>query len=237
MVYKRYLSKVPEGFKISEHFTLKEFRSPDVDWVYYDTNVLKKLEQIRAHFGGTIHINSGYRTAAYNASVGGGRTSAHCLGRAVDFVVKDSKGIIVPPKQVCLYLERTGWAWGIGMMRSATHMDNRSAGLKMDETRKDATSSTGYYTLSQHGQTFAMYFGLACPTGFPSAPVGIGLGTEANTLKWQGFLCWAGFTTAKDGHFGPDSKAKTEAFQKKYGLPITGIADLKTIAKAKTVTK
>jgi len=45
------------------------------------------LEQVRALFGRPIIINSGYRSAAVNARVGGSATSQHLRGLAADFTV------------------------------------------------------------------------------------------------------------------------------------------------------
>ena len=46
------------------------------------------LEPVRAHFGGPVHINSGYRSPALNKSIpGSSKHSQHMLGEAVDFEV------------------------------------------------------------------------------------------------------------------------------------------------------
>lgn len=241
MIVTKYLNLLPASHHISAHFLLREFRSPDVYKVKYSTTLLAKLEKVRTHFcgeKGRIEITSGYRSVAYNASVGGSDRSAHLEGKAADFRVYDTNGNLVPPRQVCLYLEKTGWVYGIGMMRTATHIDEKFVGNRMDETRKDP-SGYKYYMINNHEGTFAKYFGIEEKyTGFfPSAPVGIGLGTEANILRWQKFLCWWGPDTALDKIFGPDCKRKTLDFQKANGLSQTGKADAATIAKAKTVTK
>lgn len=44
------------------------------------------LEEVRALLGKPIHINSGYRSPAVNKAVGGSSVSAHCDGRAADFI-------------------------------------------------------------------------------------------------------------------------------------------------------
>ena len=44
----------------------------------------KVLEPLRAHFGTSIHINSGFRCKALNEAVGGAKNSYHTKGRAVD---------------------------------------------------------------------------------------------------------------------------------------------------------
>lgn len=44
------------------------------------------LEPLRALLGVPIHVDSGYRSPLVNAAVGGVITSAHCDGRAADFI-------------------------------------------------------------------------------------------------------------------------------------------------------
>jgi zinc D-Ala-D-Ala carboxypeptidase len=44
------------------------------------------LEPIRTLLGVPLHIDSGYRTTAVNAAIGGAKDSAHLEGRAADFV-------------------------------------------------------------------------------------------------------------------------------------------------------
>ncbi len=45
------------------------------------------LEPIRAHFNKPVILNSGYRSKALNAAVGGSDTSQHSLGQAADIEV------------------------------------------------------------------------------------------------------------------------------------------------------
>lgn len=49
-------------------------------------HLLPLLERIRAILGHPMHINSGYRSPAVNAAVGGSAKSAHMHGYAADFV-------------------------------------------------------------------------------------------------------------------------------------------------------
>lgn len=56
---------------MSAHFSVYEFACSDKsDTVLVDSHLIEVLEQIRAHFGAPVHINSGYRTLAYNISIG-----------------------------------------------------------------------------------------------------------------------------------------------------------------------
>ena len=98
-----YVSKVGKNHKISEHFTLAEFRCKDgSDKVLVSEELLEKLEQLRAALKGkvTIGINSGYRTPAYNKKIGGATNSNHTKGLAADIVVKQD-GKRVSGKVIC----------------------------------------------------------------------------------------------------------------------------------------
>jgi zinc D-Ala-D-Ala carboxypeptidase len=83
---------------LSEHFTLDELtisqegerrgldNTPNPAVIANLTRLAVVLEQVRALLGGkAMHINSGYRSPAVNAAVGGVPTSAHVDGLAADF--------------------------------------------------------------------------------------------------------------------------------------------------------
>lgn len=85
--------------QLSEHFTLEELihsdtaqarglnNTPNPLQVQSLFKVAALLEQIRNLLGGVpITVNSGYRSPAVNAAVGGVPTSDHQQGCAVDFV-------------------------------------------------------------------------------------------------------------------------------------------------------
>ena len=55
------------------------------------------MDLIRSLLGTPIRVTSAYRSPALNKAINGSKTSAHCLGYAVDFVVDDQT-----PYQVCL---------------------------------------------------------------------------------------------------------------------------------------
>lgn len=60
----------------------------DLDILVRLVAVAGLLQQVRDRWG-PVKINSGYRSPALNAAVGGSRTSQHILGEAVDFTVPD----------------------------------------------------------------------------------------------------------------------------------------------------
>jgi len=69
-----------------EYFTPVEMESPDKLDSGYDMNqyFMDRLEALRQFMEVPFHINSGFRTQSHNEAVGGGKRSAHMLGRAAD---------------------------------------------------------------------------------------------------------------------------------------------------------
>lgn len=65
-----------------KHFDLYEFDSPDVQGSgqLMSEKLLKTLDEIREVYGKPIIINSGYRTEAHNAKVGGKMPDANGIG-------------------------------------------------------------------------------------------------------------------------------------------------------------
>lgn len=75
---------------LSEHFKAFEFMCHDASYRYVRVAVdlVEALERIRAELGGRpIHVNSGYRPAAYNRLIGGEVNSTHIDGLAADIEV------------------------------------------------------------------------------------------------------------------------------------------------------
>jgi len=80
---------------LSPHFTLAELtttqqrnldNTPGADELANLSLLANEtLEPVRALLG-AMHVNSGFRSRAVNAAVGGVPTSQHCLGLACDFV-------------------------------------------------------------------------------------------------------------------------------------------------------
>jgi uncharacterized protein YcbK (DUF882 family) len=70
-------------------FQVKEFVCKASDTILIDDELVVLLQCIREHFGAKVHITSGYRTAAYNATLpGASSNSQHIRGRAADFWVE-----------------------------------------------------------------------------------------------------------------------------------------------------
>ena len=66
MAVNTYSMKKDWNKKVSAHFSVYEFACSDhSDTVLIDTELIYILEQVRAHFGKPVHINSGYRSPSY----------------------------------------------------------------------------------------------------------------------------------------------------------------------------
>ena len=117
-------SKSKDGAKqLSKNFKVKEFACQDgSDPIFVSPELVEVLQKIRTHFGKPVIINSSYRTASHNKSVGGATYSQHLYGMAADIQVTG-----VSPKSVAAYAEtllpNTG---GIGIYGTFTHVDVRS---------------------------------------------------------------------------------------------------------------
>jgi hypothetical protein len=83
--------------QLSPHFSLEEMthtevrldNTPSLDVIRALEATARRMEAIRTLLGDRpIRVNSGYRSPAVNAAVGGARTSAHMAGHACDFVCR-----------------------------------------------------------------------------------------------------------------------------------------------------
>ncbi len=81
------------------------------------------LEPLRAKYG-AVHINSGYRTRAYNTSIGGASVSVHIYDEKPGAVAGDHTCADASPHSVYEY-ENTLNPGGLGSYSSFTHVDNR----------------------------------------------------------------------------------------------------------------
>lgn len=124
MAVKSYSLKKSGNNNVSKNFKVKEFASKDgSDEVLIDSRLVDYLQMIRSHFNKPLTISSGYRTAAYNASVGGTKTSYHTNGQAADIQVAGVNPVIVG-----MYAQTIG-VGGIGLYAYVSggfvHVDTR----------------------------------------------------------------------------------------------------------------
>lgn len=92
--------------QLTKNFSLAEFACKDGTPVpaVLMANVEQLAEQLqilRDYLGEPIHINSGYRTPAYNKRIGGARNSQHLLAKAADITTKSKT-----PKQLSAIIEK-----------------------------------------------------------------------------------------------------------------------------------
>lgn len=121
---KVYSLKTEGSRQITDHFRVYEFACSDgSDVVFVSQALADILENIRMHFGKPVHINSGYRTVSYNASIkNSSKKSQHCNGLAADIRVEG-----VSPDRVADYAEQLlGDHGGVGRYKTFTHVDTRS---------------------------------------------------------------------------------------------------------------
>lgn len=114
--------------KLTDNFDLIEFACNDGTFVpdKYIGNVkqlAENLQVLRNYIDAPIKINSGYRTATYNKSVGGKVNSQHLMAKAADITVKGYtpkklKGIIEQ-----LIAEGKMQDGGIGLYKTFVHYD------------------------------------------------------------------------------------------------------------------
>lgn len=155
-----YVSKLGRDYKISPHFKLRELQSKDgADKVLVSDELVAKLEELRAYLGGdgvaTVGINSGYRTEAYNRSIGGASGSRHTKGDAADVVCKQN-GKRISGKLVCALCQTLGFK-GVALNKGtgySVHLDMRPSGTYRGDERNGYGNNVGgdfykYFSISK----------------------------------------------------------------------------------------
>ena len=131
MAIKEYSLRKDGARQLSPNFRVREFRCRDgTDAVLIGEELVVVLQCIREHFGAKVHITSGYRTAAYNATLpGASKTSQHIQGRAADFWVEG-----VPVATVADYAEKLlPGRGGIGRYpKDAAHPSRKTGWVHID---------------------------------------------------------------------------------------------------------
>jgi len=118
--------------KLTADFFEDEFWSPDKNFAKMEPEFMLKLQKLRSTVGVGFTVSSGYRTAEFNARIGGARESLHLTGQAAD-------------------IEHIGWdgatklkflgtaiamGFSIGVYRKHFHVDTRT-GVKVLWIGKD----------------------------------------------------------------------------------------------------
>lgn len=118
--------------KLTADFFEDEFWSPDKNFAKMEPEFMLKLQKLRSTLGVAFTVSSGYRTAEFNARIGGAKESLHLTGQAAD-------------------IEHIGWdgatklkflgtaiamGFSIGVYRKHFHIDTRT-GVKVLWIGKD----------------------------------------------------------------------------------------------------
>ena len=70
--------------KLTADFFDDEFWSPDKNFAKMEPEFMLKLQKLRSTVGVVFTVSSGYRTAEFNARIGGAKESLHLTGQAAD---------------------------------------------------------------------------------------------------------------------------------------------------------
>ena len=127
---KVYDATTEANRQLSPHFQVHEFACKDGSRpVFISQTLVDILENIRVHFGAPLHINSAYRTVAYNAKQkGSSPKSQHCNGLAADIWVEGHT-----PAEVYAYAETLlGNHGGLGIYNTFVHVDVRADKSRWD---------------------------------------------------------------------------------------------------------
>lgn len=202
-----YVSKQGET-KLSSNFKVKEFQCHDkTDKVLIDTDIVNLLQSIRSHFKKPVIITSAYRTAAYNASVGGSKDSNHVKGMAADIQIAG-----VSPVIVGMYAQSLG-AGGIGLYAYGTY-----TGFNHIDTR---TVKYRWLTITRSGAYQAISKVL------PTIKQGVTSANPTNAVK----LLQRRLGVNESGTFGGITTDAVKQFQRYYGLTVDGIVGKNTWTK------
>lgn len=130
MAVREYRLKRDGPTALSPNLRVREFACRAADTILIDDELVVLLQCIREHFGAKVHITSGYRTAAYNATLpGASKNSQHIQGRAADFWVEG-----VPVATVADYAEKLlPGRGGIGRYpKDAAHPSRKTGWVHID---------------------------------------------------------------------------------------------------------
>ena len=139
MAVREYRLKRDGPTALAPNLRVREFACRAADTILIDDELVVLLQCIREHFGAKVHITSGYRTAAYNATLpGASKNSQHIQGRAADFWVEG-----VPVATVADYAEKLlPGRGGIGRYPKDAAHPSRKTGLVHIDTRPNKSRWT-----------------------------------------------------------------------------------------------
>lgn len=126
---KIYIKAKQWDEKLSDHFSLREFRCPceltSCTVTKVDLSLIELLEIIRLALGIPLKITSGYRCPEHNASIDkSAPKSQHIEGKAADVLIPDHKHYLVEAM--------VGDKGGFGRYDDRVHVDTRGSKARWD---------------------------------------------------------------------------------------------------------
>lgn len=122
--------KLSDDKEIAPGFRLSEFQSRDgLDQILLHPLLVTGLVALREWAGGSVKINSAFRSVWHNSEVGGAAKSKHLLGMAADVVVSTKT-----PKEVAQWAEAMEFG-GVGWYTQFTHIDVFGHGRRWDNRK------------------------------------------------------------------------------------------------------
>lgn len=214
MAVKTYSLKAHGKVKLSENFSVKEFKCNDGnDKVLIDEKLPELLQKMRDKYG-KISITSAYRTEAYNSKVGGSPRSQHLYGTAADVVIKGCKDL----EEAAEYAKNIGFSGvGLNAYKKFLHLDTRT--------------NKSYFRYNSNGSTYSATAFVEKQPTLKKGAKGEAVKCLQTKLKKLGFCDHKGKTLTVDGVFGTGTEHALRTFQKAKGLTADGICGTKTWAK------
>ena len=116
--------------QLTNNFNKVEFESSDgasmpASVLVNIQELAENLQKVRDFLNQAMHINSGYRSVAHNAAVGGVSNSQHLLGKAADITVKSLTSkelVLVFERMIKRGILKEG---GLGLYNGFVHYDIR----------------------------------------------------------------------------------------------------------------
>ena len=127
--------------RLTTNFSKMEFDSRDGlampnDVLENVKELAHNLQKVRDYLGEPIHINSGYRSTAHNAAIGGKPASQHLVGKAADITMRNFTA-----KDLSLVIEKminNGdiKEGGVGLYNGFVHYDIRGHKRRWNESTR-----------------------------------------------------------------------------------------------------